>query len=86
MKSEQKELKTNEALDYSILSPEWIKYYELPRKTKKRLKSKLKKDMPMWKANEIHINELVIDRWHQRKSKPDFKRYCIMSYRLGAMG
>lgn len=86
MKNELKELKTNEAEIYSILSPEWIKYSDLPRKTKKRLKSKLKKDIPMWKSSEIHIKELVIDRWHQRKTKPDFKRYCIMSYRLGARG
>ncbi len=86
MKSELKELKTNEAEVYSILSPEPLSYNELPRKIKKQLKRKLHSDMPMWRMNEIKISMVAIDRWHQRKQIPDFRRYFIMSYGLGARG
>jgi hypothetical protein len=76
---------TNQGHDlYTVLAAVSIKYTDLPRKVKKRLKSKLKKDMPMWRMNEIKIKSVLIDKWHQRKQLPDFRRYFITSYGLGA--
>ena len=71
-------------MEYGILKPEKIKYQELPRKLKKRLRNCLIKSIDSsWKTGEIKIKAVVIDRWHTIKQKPDWKRYYVTDYNLG---
>lgn len=71
-------------MEYGILKPEKIKYQELPRKLKKRLRNCLIKSIDSsWKTGEIKIKAVVIDRWDTIKQKPDWKRYYVTDYNLG---